>query len=148
RHVVSGAVKHKDSGYLEIKLHNFGLKHADELEGFPSAYFDQREPGIFIHSIGVRRANQAIGPRLNLHYGTIVESEFRGHKIRFFVDHPEDSIQSFHAIGRFYEEEELALIESHINPTSRILDVGANIGNHMVYFERILGAREIIPIEP
>jgi FkbM family methyltransferase len=29
-----------------------------------------------------------------------------------------------------------------------VLDVGANIGNHTVFFEKILGASKVIPIEP
>lgn len=148
RRVVTGTTVHKEGAYLEIKFHSFGLKHADELKGFPSASFDQREPGIIIHSVHVRRASDSAGHSVQLHCGKIVESEFRGEKIRFFVDNPEDGIQSFHAIGRFYEEEELALIESYVGRGARILDVGANIGNHMIYFEKFLDPKEVILIEP
>lgn len=148
RRVLTGTTAHKDSAYLEIKFHNFGLKHADELKGFPSAYFDQREPGTIIHSMHVRRPNQLAGPLLNSHYGRIVESEYRGESIRFFVDNADDSIQSFHAVGRFYEEEELTLIETYVDRGARILDVGANIGNHMIFFEKFMDAKEIILVEP
>jgi FkbM family methyltransferase len=148
RRLVAGPVRHRNSSYIEIKFHSFCLKYADQIDGFPAAYFDRREPGVVIHSIRICRANVPDAPRLDLHSGQIAEFEFRDKAVRFFVDHPGDSIQSFHAIGRFYEEEELKLIEEHVAPRSIILDVGANIGNHMVYFEKFMAAKEIIPIEP
>lgn len=68
--------------------------------------------------------------------------------LRFFVTRAHDSIQSCHAAGRLYEEEELAIIKRHVPAGSRILDCGANIGNHAIAFTKILGAARVVAIEP
>lgn len=146
---ISGVAKHRaDMQYVEIKFHNFGLKHADQIEGFPSAHFDRRLPNAFIDMISVRRTAQKSGQTLKLHAGQISEFGFRNQAIRFFIDNPLDSIQSFHSIGHFYEEEELSIIERYVKTGSSIIDVGANIGNHLVYFAKLMGAAQMVAVEP
>lgn len=50
----------------------------------------------------------------------------------------------------FYEAKILARVESLgiVGPTSVVCDVGANIGNHTVYFSSIMGAAKVIAFEP
>jgi FkbM family methyltransferase len=81
------------------------------------------------------------------HQGSVVSFEYEDEHFHFFVTNPHDSIQAHHANGCLYEPEELNLIRKRINPEAAILDVGANIGNHVAYFEKILKAREIVAIE-
>jgi FkbM family methyltransferase len=53
-------------------------------------------------------------------------------------------------IGReqeFYESKFLNVLKFFYYPDSLIIDVGANIGNHTVYFAKIIGAK-VIAIEP
>jgi len=50
--------------------------------------------------------------------------------------------------GLFYEEDELRYLQSRIAPNSVIVDVGANTGNHTVYFALFMAAKKVIPIEP
>lgn len=48
---------------------------------------------------------------------------------------------------QFYEQPELDFINETLTRRSVIVDVGANVGNHLVYFAKILGAERVIPIE-
>ncbi|MDJ1179664.1 FkbM family methyltransferase [Roseofilum sp. BLCC_M91] len=48
---------------------------------------------------------------------------------------------------QFYEQPELDFINETLRRRSVIVDVGANSGNHLVYFAKILGAETVIPIE-
>jgi FkbM family methyltransferase len=47
-----------------------------------------------------------------------------------------------------FEKKELALCERFINEDSNILDIGANIGIHSVYFSQIATKGNIISVEP
>lgn len=73
----------------------------------------------------------------------------RGKKFQFLITHPLDHIQMFHASGQFYDLEELNRIECHLGENRlRVVDVGANVGNHTVYMAHFFGCERIIPIEP
>lgn len=69
-------------------------------------------------------------------------------ELRFILDDTLDGIQECLSQGRFYEEEELHVLKGMSKPGWVILDVGANIGNHTIYFDRFFDAKEIISIEP
>lgn len=70
--------------------------------------------------------------------GTVVRTIVRGTTIRFFVVNPQDHVQSVHARGEFYEPEELTMISKHCPRHARILDIGANVGNHAIFFDKFL----------
>lgn len=80
--------------------------------------------------------------------GTFVEADIAGQSIRFFVHNPADLIQRHHANGEFYETEELGLMSAYMQPETRYLDVGANVGNHVIYLARYTRLREMTVIEP
>jgi FkbM family methyltransferase len=85
-----------------------------------------------------------------------------GHILRFFApggrrvalslpDARHDYVQrSILRNGTFFEAALLARVAALnlIGPDSTVLDVGANIGNHSVYFGAVLGARRLIAFEP
>ncbi|MEE8351381.1 MAG: FkbM family methyltransferase [Rhodospirillales bacterium] len=50
--------------------------------------------------------------------------------------------------GLFYEAEDLAYVGERVASGATIVDVGANTGNHLVYFSLYMSPRRIIPIEP
>lgn len=50
--------------------------------------------------------------------------------------------------GDFYEVETLSFIRKILPPEATIVDVGANIGNHAIYFDRVCKARKVFAIEP
>lgn len=60
---------------------------------------------------------------------------------------PADPIQHQHVLGRFYEQEILNLILRNYRE-GIFLDVGANVGNHIVYIAKMLPDRKIIGFEP
>ena len=145
--VSANVVQPSDLQYVELKFHNFGLMYAEQIKGFPSAYFDRREPNVFINSISLRQLNQETTRALICTPGKSSNLPTRTNLFSFFVDQPDDSVQSSHAIGHFYEEEDLSVIKQYLGAGARIIDVGANVGNHLVYFSKVMGAREIIPVK-
>jgi FkbM family methyltransferase len=80
--------------------------------------------------------------------GTVIVSERYGIPVRFFVTEPRDTIQSKHHRGKFYEEDELLALAEMLPQGLRILDVGANVGNHALFFSIFMGADRIVSIEP
>ncbi len=70
-------------------------------------------------------------------------------RFKFYVANASDEIQGrYHANGLFYEIELLEYIR-HTCPRGQIVaDVGANVGNHAVYFDKVLEASEVVVFEP
>lgn len=50
--------------------------------------------------------------------------------------------------NQFFEREELEFMRSQIGPGAVIVDIGANVGNHTVYFSKFMDAKTIYSIEP
>lgn len=67
--------------------------------------------------------------------------------LSFFVADPADLVQQCHARGHLYEIEELAIIKKHFGG-GVFVDIGANVGNHLIYALKILGASNAIAFEP
>jgi FkbM family methyltransferase len=72
-----------------------------------------------------------------------------GQTFRVWIDEQPNSLQDIIVrTGDFYEAETLAMIREILPPSARIVDVGANIGNHAIYFDRVCGAEKVFVIEP
>lgn len=71
---------------------------------------------------------------------------FKGY--RWIIDNPEDAIQKYHKSGSFYELQDLTFISEYISDGDVVLDIGANVGNHAIYFSKNTNASKIIVIEP
>jgi FkbM family methyltransferase len=70
-------------------------------------------------------------------------------RFRFYVANTDDEIQGrYHANGLFYEAGLLEYIRDTCPSGLMVVDVGANVGNHAVYFDKILAAREVVVFEP
>ena len=70
---------------------------------------------------------------------TFIKFELTGKNIGVEIDH---------SSGKFYELSELEFMARNVrvkNPV--IVDVGANTGNHLVYFAKVMTAAKVIPIE-
>lgn len=80
--------------------------------------------------------------------GVIAEFTHSNDLVRFFVSDPEDVIQAFHARGEFYESEELDIIQKHMPKDGVFLDIGANVGNHVVFVAKFCSPGAVIAIEP
>jgi FkbM family methyltransferase len=73
--------------------------------------------------------------------------KYRGQEIAMVVRDPNDVIQKNFINGRFYELEELEYLKTLVPPKSIIADVGANVGNHTLFFSAICRASKVIPFE-
>jgi FkbM family methyltransferase len=73
---------------------------------------------------------------------------WEGKMVRFAVGNPQDLIHRHLIAGRFFEAEELTWLRKIVPPQSTILEVGANIGNHLVYYGLFMQPKRILPIEP
>ncbi len=88
----------------------------------------------------------APGTRRSGHWFTF---NHHGRDFTIWVNEPADAIQEMIVRSRdFYEVDLLQFLQSMLPPSSTIVDVGANIGNHTIYFSAICGASKVIPIEP
>lgn len=73
-----------------------------------------------------------------------------GVESRMALTNPRDLIQAHHAEGRFFEADSLAALRRLLpgGQARSVLEIGANIGNHVVYYAAHLGAERILPVEP
>jgi FkbM family methyltransferase len=134
---------------ITVELRHRGIKRASELQGWTSPYFDGRLLNFRLHSVSVSDAAMAAAPNtIRRADGSIVSFDYCGQPFAFFVDEPDDAVQAFHAHGGFYELDVLEEVRA-LGPTiGSILDVGAHVGNHSIYFEKVVGARRVVAIEP
>lgn len=68
--------------------------------------------------------------------------------LTFCLNMKKDPIQNALRRGAFFEAEELGLLSRHIAPGAHVIDIGANIGNHAVYFATQMKAQRVVVIEP
>src|SRR5512146_803940 len=71
-----------------------------------------------------------------------------GREFKFLLNSEVDHIQNIIRTGQFYELEELEMIAEFAGAPKRILDVGANIGNHSIYFAHRFNPLRTVPVEP
>ena len=76
-------------------------------------------------------------------------AKIKGQKeTRFLVIDSDDAIQQHHAQGAFYEQDILDFVSRYIPSSATVVDVGANVGNHSIYFAQHLNASYVIAFEP
>ncbi len=81
----------------------------------------------------------------------VVRFDYRGHEVAFYVpDGYLDLIQQELLVDRnFYEHRALEWVRDRLDLAgASIVDIGANIGNHSVFFTKICGAAKCIAFEP
>ncbi|MDF0552024.1 protein arginine N-methyltransferase [Kamptonema sp. UHCC 0994] len=77
-----------------------------------------------------------------------VAFDYQETAINFEITGKNLGVEIAHTSGHFYELAELEFIDKNVkvkNPV--IVDVGANTGNHLVYFAKVMTAAKVIPIE-
>ncbi|WP_043365788.1 FkbM family methyltransferase [Belnapia sp. F-4-1] len=85
---------------------------------------------------------------MNRQHGSVVTATIAGREVRFFVEDERDVIQQYHAIGQFYEVEELRIIEEFFPKGGVFVDIGSNVGNHSLYVGMYLHPQQVIVFEP
>jgi FkbM family methyltransferase len=68
--------------------------------------------------------------------------------MRWILDNTDDFIQAHLSQGTFYEQDQLEKVSKYIKPGASILDVGANIGNHAIYFDKHCQPSVVYVVEP
>src|SRR5665213_1488535 len=66
----------------------------------------------------------------------------------FVVNDPDDAIQRYFMLGEFYEQRELEMLRLYVPQDAVVIDVGSNVGNHAIYFDRIMKCSHVICFEP
>ena len=77
----------------------------------------------------------------------VVRTSILGEEFFFATDQPADTVQRHHLKGRLYEADELMIMSRVFPVGGRFLDIGANTGNHTLFFGKIMKATDILPIE-
>lgn len=98
----------------------------------------------------VRDILQALdsGAPVMSHPMSVVHANIGDKTVRFCVDMERDPIQRNNRRGNFYEQSDLETVSKLVPQSGEFIDIGANIGNHSLYFAMFMGARRVIPIEP
>ncbi len=79
-------------------------------------------------------------------WATITSS---GNSAKMLINNPNDIIQRTHLKGSFFEADSLEKLRKLIKSSApHILEVGANIGNHVIWYAQNLNASRIYPVEP
>jgi FkbM family methyltransferase len=68
--------------------------------------------------------------------------------MRFIIDNPNDTIQRHLKNNEFFEIADLEFMKQFIDADTTLIDIGANVGNHTVYFSKFTDAKQIYVIEP
>jgi FkbM family methyltransferase len=80
--------------------------------------------------------------------GTTAEVSFEGVSSTFTIVNHLDHIQAHHGRGSFYELRQLLFHRDLIPQGATVLDVGANVGNHTVFYANHTPASKIYCFEP
>lgn len=80
----------------------------------------------------------------------IFSFQFEDHIFKFYLPYvTRDLVQrAIFETSTFFEEELLKKIRQYINPESVVVDAGANIGNHSMFFSKICRAKTVHSFEP
>ena len=73
---------------------------------------------------------------------------FDGRESTIYGYEPAEYVSSYLERGTFYEEPLLKYLANRYSGIRSVVDVGANIGNHSVFFHDVMGVRDITAFEP
>ncbi|MDJ0556617.1 MAG: FkbM family methyltransferase, partial [Microcoleaceae cyanobacterium MO_207.B10] len=78
----------------------------------------------------------------------IAEFNYQGTPVKFELTGKNLAVEIANVSGTFYELAELEFIRKNLNSSNPVIvDIGANTGNHLVYFAKIMNAAKVIPME-
>lgn len=130
--------------------------------GLCQQYRFAKVPGIFFIN---QRGMHSQGPRAGVgrDWESAVQNEIRnaiarrgliarvaldGKESQFRITNPFDIIQMHLCRGFFFEQNELLTFKKMLGEGKVIVDVGANIGNHTIFFVQHMNPRKVFPFEP
>jgi FkbM family methyltransferase len=65
----------------------------------------------------------------------------------FYITNPFDIIQAHQCRGLFFEQQELISLKKYVGEKKIIAEIGANIGNHTIFYAHHMNPTKIIPFE-
>ncbi|NEP81263.1 MAG: FkbM family methyltransferase [Okeania sp. SIO3C4] len=78
----------------------------------------------------------------------LVSFNYQNTPIKFEITGKNLAVEIANVGGSFYELAELEFIRQNLKSTTPVIvDIGANTGNHLVYFAKFIQAAKVIPIE-
>lgn len=83
--------------------------------------------------------------QLFLNNPVMIVQQVKMHLPLFYVDHIQKGI---YESRNFYELETLEFLKLHYKQFQHVVDIGTNIGNHMLYYCSNLGAQQVYCFEP
>jgi len=78
----------------------------------------------------------------------IAEVVCEGVPARFAITDPFDTVQSAQCRGHFFEQGELTELRRWVPAAASIAEIGANVGNHLVFYAQHLAPSRLYPVEP
>ncbi len=78
----------------------------------------------------------------------MVAAHIDGFDLTFHLNAEGCPIQGRHRVGKFYERADLDRLARYMKPDAYVIDVGANVGNHAIYFATLMQAARVVAIEP
>lgn len=96
----------------------------------------------------IHRQIRDISPYFDPAHAHIATASLESITARFFVADDRHTIQSHHAEGKFFESEILAAIARRFSPGGCYVDIGANVGNHLIYMAQRFPDSRLIGFEP
>jgi FkbM family methyltransferase len=95
----------------------------------------------------IRRSIERIEKKLSMTDDTVYVGS-----VKFYIPNfPLDLIQRVLAYGHFWEEDSLKRLDKYLTRESVVFDIGANIGNHTIYWSKItdgVGVKRVYAFEP
>jgi FkbM family methyltransferase len=73
---------------------------------------------------------------------------FDNENLAFRIAYWNPYMESILVSGHVFEDTQLLALKKIISPGATVVDVGANIGQHTIFFAKNLKAKKVIPIEP
>lgn len=125
------------TGALTIP-HEFADRPAPKADAQAEPYFDLRAALAALDS----------GAPVTFPPMMITRARIGGRDLVICTNYEKDPIQRTLRGGAFYEAADLHEVAKFLPPQARVLDVGANIGNHALYFSTQCGAASVIVVEP
>lgn len=106
------------------------------------------ETGAEYFDLAAAQEALATGAPLTFPPFEVVRTVFGATPVTFCVNMVKDAIQNCHRKGQFYEAPELDALAAELPHGLRMLDVGANVGNHALFFALFKKAERIVVVEP
>ena len=96
----------------------------------------------------VSSAKAALAARLPVSFPPFEILHVPGMGLNLCVNMARDPIQNAWRRGEFFEAEELGMVEVHVKSGAHVVDIGANVGNHAMFFATRMGAARVVVVEP